>query len=110
MANYAARAKDWVTDHDLKQKSLAKELHITEAMMSNYLTGKSDIPISVLVAFAKYFDLSMDYLVGLRDDPARPLELSEEERRLVLDFRTLSRNQRELICKNVAIMQEQNRK
>ena len=38
------------------------------------------------------------------------LELSPVERKLVLDLRTLTRDQRELILRNVAIMREQNEK
>ena len=51
----------------------------------------------------------MDYLVGLTDLPRPPMELSEGEQDMVRRFRTLSREQRELIVKNIAIMQEQNK-
>lgn len=110
MQHYGARAKDWITDHDEKQKKLAKEFHITEAMLSNYLTGRNDMPVGVLVQIARYFNISMDYLVGLTDEPAAPMSLSEGERELMAAYRTLTRDQRELIAQNVRFMQEQNRK
>ncbi len=110
MEHFGVRAKEWITDHDVKQKALAKEFHITEAMLSNYLTGRNDMPVSVLVKIAKRFDISIDYLVGLCDEPAAPISLSEGERALVAAYRTLSRDQRELIAQNIRFMQEQNQK
>jgi len=108
--NYASRAKDWITDSDIKQKKLAQEFHITEAMFSNYLTGRSDMPVDVLVKIAQYFSLSMDYLVGLTDEPRAPMSLSEAEQELVESFRKLSREQRELIVQNIRFMLEQNKR
>ena len=110
MKHFGVRAKEWIVDHDMKQKALAKELHITEAMLSNYLTGRNDMPVEVLVRLAERFGVSMDYLVGLRDDPAVPMPLSEGERAMVTAYRTLSREQKELIAQNIRFMQEQNQK
>lgn len=108
--SYAARMKEWITDHDLRQKALAKEFHITEAAFSHYMTGRSDVSVDVLVKFAKYVGLSMDYLVGLSDEPLPAMQLSAAERQLVEKFRTLSYEQKELIVKTIALMQEQNQR
>ena len=108
--HYGARMKEWITDHDIKQKALAKEFHVTEAMMSHYMTGRNEITVDLLVKFAQKYGLSTDYLVGLSDNPRQGLDLSPTEEQLVLDFRTLTRDQRELIVRNVAIMKEQNEK
>lgn len=110
MEHYGARAKEWITDHDIKQKMLAKEFHVTETMLSNYLTGRNDMPVEVLVRIAEYFDISMDYLVGLCDKPKAPMSTSDEERALISAYRTLSKEQRELIAQNIRFMQEQNQK
>ena len=107
--HYGSRMKEWITDHDILQKTLAKEFHVTEAMMSHYITGRNEVTVDVLVQFAKRTGLSMDYLVGLTDLPYPPMELSEGEQDMVRRFRTLSREQRELIVKNIAIMEEQNK-
>ena len=107
---YETRMKEWITDHDIRQKVLAKEFHVTEAVLSNYLTGRSSITLDVLVKFAKRSGLSMDYLVGLSDEPMPPIRLTESECQLIENFRTLHSTQKELIVKNVAIMQEQNQR
>ncbi len=110
MQHYGARAKEWITDHDVKQKMLAKEFHITETMLSNYLTGRNDMPVAVLVKIAERFGISMDYLVGLCDKPTAPMQISESEQTLIAAYRTLSKDQRELIAQNIRFMQEQNQK
>ena len=107
---YGTRAKEWITDHDVTQKKLAETFQITEAMLSNYLTGRNEMPVEVLVKLARYFQISVDYLVGLRDDPQPPMVLREGVQKLVEDFRSLSRDQKELILKTIRFMQEQNQR
>ena len=108
--SYSARAKQWINDSAVTQKKLAKEFHLTEAMFSNYLTGRSTMSVDVLVKIAKYFGLSMDYLVGLTDNPYRPMPLSESEQEMMTRFRRLNGEQQELLIHMIHIMQEQNRR
>ena len=105
-----ARAKVLITDGDIKQKKLAEIIGISEAKLSHYLTERYEMPIHVAVSIAKYFHVSTDYLLGLTDIPDVPVPLSNTERRLVENFRTLNREQRELITRNITIMQEQNQR
>ena len=105
--HYGSRAKDWIVDHDVKQKVLAKEFHVTESILSQYLTGRSTISVDVLVKIARYFNLSMDYLVGLTDLPERPMELSEEEGALVESFRSLDEKQRTFLLAMLRVLREQ---
>ena len=107
---YEARMKEWITDHDIRQKVLAKEFHVTEAVLSNYLTGRSTISVDVLVKFAKRTGLSMDYLVGLSDEPIPPIRLNEAERRFMETFRTLYRDQQEAVHNQVQFFQKQNQR
>ena len=108
--HYRERLKDWITDHDLKQKALAKELDITDSVMSNCLTGSQQMPIEMLVKLAEIFDVSVDYLAGVTDDPAVPLRLNKAERQLIEMFRTLNRDQQEAIHNQVQFFQKQNRR
>lgn len=104
------RIRDLIEDRDTTQKRVAKALGITESTMSGYMTGKVRLPAWLVKMCAEYFQVSTDYLYGLTDDPQQSMELSPTERELVLNFRTLTRDQRELIVRNVAIMKEQNAK
>ena len=102
------RIKDLIEDRDITQKQLAKELGITESTMSGYLTGKARIPAWLVEQCAQYFRVTTDYLYGLTDETRQTLALSPAEEKLILDFRTLSRDQKELLVRNAAIMREQN--
>ena len=107
---YVARAKNWITDSDVKQKKLAGEFQVSEAMLSNYLTGRTEMPVDILVKIARYYNLSMDYLVGLSDEPRPKMLLSESEQLMVSQFRQLNSDQRDLILNNIHFMLNQNQK
>ncbi len=102
--------KEWITDHDIRQKALAKEFHVTESMMSHYMTGRHEITVDVLVKFASYSGLSMDYLVGLTDDPNPPYPVSSSERAMLEHFRSLSKEQKELVQQSIELMFQQNQR
>ncbi len=104
------RSKALVTDRDVKQKTLAAFIGISEGKMSHYLTGKYDMPAFVVAGIARYFHVSTDYLLGLTDDPEPPLSLTASERGLLERYRALSRDQKELLLNTAALMQKQNQR
>lgn len=57
-------------DKDLKQKNLAEVLSIGQTTYSDYELGKLNIPVPVLIRLAKYYNTSIDYLVGITDEKA----------------------------------------
>lgn len=61
---YLKRLKDLREDHDLSQEKISKILKISRPQYSLYETGKRDIPIDLLRILSKYYDTSIDYLVG----------------------------------------------
>lgn len=56
--------RDLRDDHNLKQKTIATYLGISQQAYSNYETGHREIPIWVVIALAKYYKVSTDYLLG----------------------------------------------
>ena len=64
---YLKRLKDLREDHDLTQEIVAKNLKITRPQYSLYETGKRDIPIDLLCMLARFYNTSIDYLVGDTD-------------------------------------------
>lgn len=54
-------------DCDLSQKELAKILGMSQTGYSKYETGENDIPTGILIAMSKYYQTSIDYLLGLTD-------------------------------------------
>lgn len=56
--------RDLREDHDLKQKTIADYLGVSQQTYSNYENGRRDIPIWVVTSLAKYYKVSTDYLLG----------------------------------------------
>ena len=62
------RLKDLREDRDLNQEEIAKMLNISQTNYSKYELGKINIPISSLKKLAKYYNTSVDYLLGLTNE------------------------------------------
>ena len=54
-------------DRDLNQTKVAKLLGMSQTGYSKYETGENDIPTQVLIKLARFYDTSVDYLLGLTD-------------------------------------------
>lgn len=55
----------------ITQKQAAIAAGVSESMYQFYEYGRNEPTASVLIALADYFDVSLDYLVGRSEDPAR---------------------------------------
>ena len=47
----------------MTQAQLAKELNISRPALANYEIGKREPSIEILIKLARYFNVSVDYLV-----------------------------------------------
>lgn len=63
------RIRDLREDRDLTQKEIAEYLHIKQNTYSQYENGQRQIPINFLIALAKYYNTSTDYILGLTNNP-----------------------------------------
>lgn len=63
------RIRDLREDHDLTQKAVASILHCSQQVYSNYELGQRDIPTAILIALAKFYNTTTDYILGLSDEP-----------------------------------------
>ena len=61
------RIKDLRIDHDLSQQNVADILQISRQYYTRYECGQVEIPIRHLITLAKFYKVSLDYLVGLSD-------------------------------------------
>jgi len=64
------RIRDLREDFELNQTQVGRSLGIDQRTYSNYETGKLRFPIDHLIKLALLFNTSIDYLVGLTDDPS----------------------------------------
>ena len=58
------RKKDGYT-----QREVAIYCDITERAYQNYESGKQEPKLSIIMRIAEFYKVSIDYLVGLTDDP-----------------------------------------
>ena len=65
------RLRDLREDNDLLQKDIAKILNISQTGYSKYETETNDIPTSILIKLALYYEVSIDYILGLTNDKKR---------------------------------------
>lgn len=70
------RLRDMREDKDLNQKQLAELLNIHQTTYSDYELGNLNIPVSVLLKLADYYETSVDYLLG-RTDKIKPYPKSK---------------------------------
>ena len=62
------RIRDLREDRDLTQKDLAEYLHIKQNTYSQYENGQRQLPLEMLIALAKYYKTSTDYILGLTEE------------------------------------------
>ena len=62
------RIRDLREDRDIPQRKMAEYLQIHQTTYSDYEIGNLNVPVDVLIKLAKYYDTSIDYLVGLTDN------------------------------------------
>ncbi len=59
------RLKDLREDRDLLQRDVAKVLNIAERTYSGYETGSRNVPNEILIALARFYNTSVDYILGI---------------------------------------------
>ena len=69
MDNYYPRLKDMREDHDLSQEQVSSYLLMKQPQYSRYERGLRDIPTDVLIKLATLYNTSVDYLLGLTNNP-----------------------------------------
>lgn len=63
------RIRDLREDNDLTQKEISKILMCDQSLYSKYERGEREIPLSLLIKLADYYNTSLDYLVCRTDNP-----------------------------------------
>ena len=67
MAERYERIRNLREDADLTQAQLGKRINIPQRTYAYYESGERMIPPQVLVALAQFYNVSVDYLLGLTD-------------------------------------------
>lgn len=63
------RLKELRKKKRISQLKLALDLNMNQNSVSRYENGVREADYATLIAFADYFDVSIDYLLGRTDNP-----------------------------------------
>ena len=65
------RIRDMREDNDKTQAQVAEILGLKQQQYSRYENGTDEIPLHYVIALARYYNVSLDYLAGLIDTPRK---------------------------------------
>ncbi|MBQ8803020.1 MAG: helix-turn-helix transcriptional regulator [Tyzzerella sp.] len=65
---YAERIRELREDKDYNQTYVAKAIHVAQTTYSDYEKGKLRMPIECIVELARFYDVNMDFIIGVSDE------------------------------------------
>ncbi len=68
---YFSRLEDLRVDNDYTQKKLAEKLQMGREVYWRYEKGVREIPVWALIKLSQLYNVSVDYILGLTDEPCR---------------------------------------
>ncbi len=71
MSVFSERLQQLKLEKNFLQKDIAANIGVSLRAYQYYEQGQKEPTMSVLIAIADYFDVSLDYLVGRTDNPKR---------------------------------------
>lgn len=64
---YGKRLQELRIERGLSQTDLAKQFNISQRAVSHYENEEHDLSTEMIITICKFFDVSADYLLGLKD-------------------------------------------
>ena len=72
------RIRELREDNDVTQAEMAKVLNCSQQTYSRYESHTTEMPLETLIRLAKYYNTSVDYLLGITDQKEKyPPSLQE---------------------------------
>lgn len=62
------RIRDLREDSDLTQSEIAKIIHMHKTTYVRYESGEREIQLNIAILLAEYYNVSLDYLAGLKNN------------------------------------------
>lgn len=94
------RLRELRQEKNWRQKDVADKLGITESAYGYYEQGRREPSVTVLERLSQIYGVSVDYLLGLTDDPT-PLEKKTFATELTTNFPDLTPEEAELMVRLV---------
>jgi transcriptional regulator with XRE-family HTH domain len=68
MNKFSERLKQTLKNTNMSQSSLAKRINMSQSIINNYCTGKSEPTLDVLILICTTLGESADYMLGIEED------------------------------------------
>jgi len=65
------RMLDLRKDRDMSQRQVAESLGLYTTTYARYERGEQEVPFCIAIALAKFYNVSLDYLAGLTNEPRK---------------------------------------
>lgn len=65
---FGVRLKELLKEKQISQETLAKSIGVSQRAVSKWINNQAEPTESSIVKCAKYFEVSTDYILGLKDD------------------------------------------
>ncbi len=65
--NYIKIIRDLREDNDITQQEIADYLSTSQTMYARYERGANELPIHHLIKLCEYYNVSADYILGIKD-------------------------------------------
>lgn len=69
MTNFVERFSNLRLEKGASYPEIARKINVSLRALKYYGSGERDASMSVLIALADFFDVSLDYLTGRNDNP-----------------------------------------
>ena len=80
------RIKDLREDHDMTQDELADKLNISKRTLLRYESGISEPTIGILISLSLIFNVSIDYIAGVKDSDVIEEESIKEQLNNLINY------------------------
>ncbi|MBH0340069.1 XRE family transcriptional regulator [Bacillus thuringiensis] len=101
MNMFGQRLKDLRREKKLTQQDIADVLGIEKSNISRFESGKQSLSSENIIKTAKYFDVSVDYILGISDyktiNKKKEEQIPKDVVELIKKINTLSPEKRQLI-------------
>ena len=95
---------------DLSQREFAESLNIAPTTLSGYITNKREPDLGTLRNISLKLGVSLDYLLGVKEEEGDPIRLDDEEWGMIILYRNLEEEQKSLILEQIKWMNKHNGK
>lgn len=94
---FSERLRKLREDKNISQKVLSEYLGYGTTAVSAYENGRNEPPFDILIQIARYFDVTVDYLIGKEDRAKWPDSLTKCDWELLQCYRKLTAEEKILV-------------